>query len=178
MPGFFEPLEDLGKFDFIWVRFILEYYRTNSMELTKRFAGLLKPGGIMCLIDLDHNCMNHSGLSPQLEQTIHLAIKLVEEKYDFDPYVGRKLYTYLYDLGFNNIDVDISAHHVIFGELTDVDAFNWMKKIEIASTKIDFGSECGHWGYAEFQKEFHQFFHDPRRFTYTPLILCRGTKPL
>ena len=28
-----------------------------------------------------------------------------------------------------------------------------------------------------FIKDFNEFFHDPRRFTYTPLILCTGRKP-
>ncbi len=170
-------IDDLGPYDFIWVRFLLEYYRTGSFELVRRIASLLKPGGILCLIDLDHNCMNHSGLSPQLERTIHQAIKIVEEKCDFDPYAGRKLYSYLYDLGFKDIRVDVSAHHLIYGDLADAEAFNWMKKIEVASTKLNFGSECGDWGFAEFQKEFRQFFENPRRFTYTPLIMCRGTKP-
>ena len=30
-------------------------------------------------------------------------------------------------------------------------------------------------GYDEFFGEFKDFFADPRRFTYTPLIICRGT---
>ena len=32
-------------------------------------------------------------------------------------------------------------------------------------------------GYEEFFEEFKRFFNEPRRFTYTPLISCRGYKP-
>jgi hypothetical protein len=32
--------------------------------------------------------------------------------------------------------------------------------------------------YQEFREEFKQFFENPRRFTYTPLIACRGIKPI
>ena len=52
-----KPLEDLGQFDFIWVRFVLEYYLDGSFEIVKNITNNLKPGGIMCLIDLDCNCL-------------------------------------------------------------------------------------------------------------------------
>ena len=57
------PLEELGSFDFIWIRFVLEYYRSNAFEVITNVSRILKPGGILCLIDLDHNCLNHFGLS-------------------------------------------------------------------------------------------------------------------
>ncbi len=170
------PLEDLGKFDFIWVRFVLEYYRSNSFEIVKNISNILKPGGILCLIDLDYNCLNHFGLSDKLKKTIFKLITTVEENADFDPYVGIKLYSYIYDLSFEDIDVGLTPHHLIFGDLNEVDAFNWIKKIEVAgkSSGYKFDEYVG--GYEEFFEEFNQFFNDPRRFTYTPLISCKGRK--
>lgn len=173
-----KPLDELGMFNFIWVRFVLEYYRSDSFEIVKNISKILKPGGILCLIDLDYNCLSHFGLSLKLERTVSGILKQLEEKANFDPYVGRKLYSYFYDLGFQDINVDVIAHHIIFGELKDIDAFNWIKKIEVAPKKIDFSFEEYEGGYEEFQKEFEGFFRNPRRFTYTPLILCRGRKPL
>jgi len=172
------PLEDLGMFDFIWVRFVLEFYRSSSFDIVKNISRIIKPGGILCLIDLDYNCLNHYGLSQKLERALFTAIKKIEEEANFDPYAGRKLYSHLYRLGYQDIDVDIAAHHLIFGELKDADAFNWMKKIEVISKKIDFQFEEYDGGYKEFLEEFKSFFFDPRRFTYTPIILCRGRKPL
>lgn len=173
-----ETLGDLGMFDFVWVRFLLEYYRSNSFDIVKNISRIVKPGGILCLIDLDHNCLNHFGLSPKLETTIFAIMKYLEEKANFDPYVGRKLYSFLYDLGYQNIKMDIASHHLIFGELKDVDAFNWMKKFEVISKKIHFKYEEYEGGYEEFLEEFNRFFVNPRRFTYTPVISCRGRKPL
>jgi SAM-dependent methyltransferase len=170
-------LDDLGKFDFVWIRFVLEYYRTNSFDIVKNISSILKPGGILCMIDLDYNCLSHYGLSPELEKILHSGIKYLEEMENFDPYIGRKLYSFLYDLNYKNIDVDVSAHHLIFGKLRDNDSYNWMKKIEVVSKKFDFKSEEGDWGYDEFLAEFRSFFSDPRRFTYTPIISCRGEKP-
>lgn len=171
-------LKDLGMFDFVWVRFLLEYYRSNSFDIVKNISEIVKPGGILCLVDLDHNCLSHFGLSPRLERTVFAIMKHLEEKVNFDPYMGRKLYSFLYDLDYQDIDIDVTAHHLIYGELKDTDAFNWMKKFEVVSRKINFHFEEYKGGYEEFLGEFNRFFADPRRFTYTPVIYCRGRKPV
>jgi len=82
----------------------------------------------------------------------------------------------LYDLHFEDIRVDVSAHHNIFGELKDADAFNWFKKVEVAPQKINFDFTEYKGGYDEFIDEYESFFNDPRRFTYTPIICCKGRK--
>lgn len=170
------PLDDLGEFDFVWVRFVLEYYRSESFEIVKNVSKVLKPGGVLCLIDLDHNSLNHFGMSERLERTIFMCAQVLERDFNFDPYAGRKLYAYLFDLGYEAIVVSVGAHHVIYGELRHVDAFNWMKKLEMVIGKpgFDFGEyKDGRNGLAE---EFRRFLSDPRRFSYTPLISARGHK--
>jgi len=169
-------LENLQHFDFIWVRFFLEYHKNTSFEIVKKLTNFLNPGGIMCLIDLDHNCLNHYGLSTRLESAMFKISDIIESDGDFDPYVGRKLYSYLYDLGFKDINVDMKAHHLIFGELSQVDKYNWTKKIEVAGKKSGYEFTEYSDGYSGFLKEFESFFKDPRRFTYTPIISCRGIK--
>jgi SAM-dependent methyltransferase len=170
-----ESLSDLGEFDFIWVRFILEYYLKGSFEIVKNICNILKPGGILCLIDLDHNCLNHYGIPQKLESTISKISNELQLKANFDPYAGRKLYSFLYDLNFKNIKVDVRAHHNIYGPLNDIDEFNFLKKIEIAPKRINYSFEY-YDGYEEFINETRSAFTDYRRFTYTPIILCRGEK--
>jgi SAM-dependent methyltransferase len=172
-----QPLTDLGEFDFAWIRFLLEYHRTRSFDLVKNVAEILKPGGILCLIDLDYNCLNHYGLSPKLERAIAAVMARVEEHEDFDPYIGRKLYSFLYDLGFKEIDVRLEPHHLIFGELKETDDFNWTKKVEVAARNSGYPFDEYEGGFDGFAAEFRTFFTDPRRFTYTPMISCRGRKP-
>jgi len=173
-----KPLDDLGMFDFIWVRFVLEYYRSQSFNIVKNISSILKPGGIMCLIDLDYNCLNHFGLSQKLQRTFYGIMKSMEKNANFDPYVGIKLYSFLYDLGYQDIDVNMTPHHLIFGKLNERDAFNWTKKLEVAVKKIGYEFKEYKGGYEEFSEEFNKFFSDPRRFTYTPLISCKGRKAL
>ena len=164
-------------FDFVWARFLLEYYRSNSLDIVKNLSDIVKSKGILCLIDLDYNCLSHYGLSQKLERTILDIINQLKEKANFDPYMGRKLYSFLFDLGYQDIDVCVDTHHLIFGELNGPDAFNWMKKVEVATSKIDYQFEEYEGGYREFLVEFKSFFTNPRRFTYTPVIACRGLKP-
>jgi SAM-dependent methyltransferase len=172
-----DPLDDLGKFDFIWVRFVLEYHRNRSLEIVRNASRILNPGGILCLIDLDHNCLSHFGLPPRLERSLHGAMAFLQERWDFDPYAGRKLYSYLYDMEFEHIDVRVEPYHVIFGKPDPVSVFNWRLKVKVAAQGSGYAFEEYPDGFSGFLREFEEAFADPRRFTYTPLICCRGVKP-
>ena len=172
-----KPLNDLGMFDFIWVRFLLEYYRLESFDIVKNISKILKPGGIFCLIDLDCNCLRYFGHSDRLDKYLKVIMKIVQNDFNFDPYAGVKLYSYLYDMGYQDIDVDVTPHNLIFGELKDVDNFNFTKKAEMVGKHSGIQFEDYEDGFDGFFKEFLDFFSDFRRFTYTPLIACSGRKP-
>jgi len=169
-------LDELGKFDFLWIRFVLEYYRTDAWSIVQHVARILKPGGILCLIDLDYNCMNHFELPERADKTTRELIEMLEVKANFDPYMGRKLYSYLYRMDFTDIKVNVGAHHLIYGNLSAVDSYNWIKKMEVASRKINFDFCHYSSGYSEYAEEFTAFLSDPGRFTYTPVISVRGCK--
>ena len=173
-----ESLDELAPFDFIWIRFFLEYHRTNAFRLVKHIVNVLKPGGILCLIDLDYNCLSHFEMPLRLDQTLRGIMEKAEREIDFDSRMGIKLYSFLYDLGFQDINVSLDAHHLIYGELKEVDAFNWAQKVDIAARRSGYSFVAYPGGFDEFKEEFHSFFSDPRRFTYSPIILCRGYKPL
>ena len=172
-----EPLNHLGNFDFIWVRFVLEYYLKDSFDIVENISKNLKPGGILCLIDLDCNCLRYFGLPERLQRAVVGLMKCLEKNLNFDPYVGVKLYSFLFDLGFQDIDVDLKPHNLIFGELKENEKFNWMKKAEIAGKNSGYSFEEYGGNFDEFIEEFKIFFRDSRVFTYTPLISCRGRKP-
>lgn len=173
-----EPLDDLGKFDFVIMRFILEYFRSKAFDIVQNVARIVKRGGVLCLIDLDHNCLNHYGLPSRLQRAITTIMERLSSDADFDPHMGIKLYAMLYDLCFESIDVTMSAHHIIYGELDSVQDYNWTKKIEVAAKHCGYGFEEYEDGYDGFYEEFKSSFADPRRFLYTPLICCRGVRSL
>jgi len=173
-----EPLTGIGQFDLIWVRFVLEYFRKESCNIVKNLGEALKPGGYLCLLDLDYNCLSHHALPPKIQNLLPKLMNRLEEECNFDAYAGRKLYSYLFDNGFSEIQVDLMAHHLFFGSIKEKDFFNWMKKLEIIVKRFEdlFTEYPG--GCEAFNDDFRKFLTDPRRFTYTPLILCKGMKPL
>lgn len=172
----FGDLSALGTFDFVWARFVLEFHRRRGTQLVENLDRLVRPGGILCLVDLDNNCLSHAGLPERLQQTIEDVVHELEENADFDPYAGRRLYGYLYDLGYQDIRLELASHHLIYGELNEVERYNWERKLMVAARRsgCDFARYRGEFN--AFAKEFSEAFQDPRRFTYTPLISCCGRK--
>lgn len=171
-----DSLEGFGKYDFIWIRFVLEYYLSNSLDILKNVSKILNPGGILLLIDLDYNCLSHYGISKRLEITIAELMKTLQKKANFDPYAGRKLYTYLYDLNYEDIIVDVLPHNLIYASINEKDEYNSFRKIEtmISRGMLNFKRYNG--GKEELMNEFEQYLADPRKFYYSPMICCRGRK--
>jgi hypothetical protein len=157
---------------------VLEYNRVESPDIIRNLTAFLKPGGYLCLLDLDYNCLSHYELPDKMEDVLFELMDMAEQEYNFDPYSGRKLYAYLYDFGYRDIQLELMAHHLIYGKIRAEDIFNWFKKVEVASMKTEGLVEDYPGGHDAFFADFTKFLLDPRRFTYTPLILCKGMKPL
>ncbi len=173
-----KSMDTLPRYDFVWVRFFLEYFRSDCFEIVSKISDIVKPGGILCLIDLDSNSLNHYPLSDRLSRTLQDIAAQVSDKMNFDFYAGSKLYSHLYRLGYCDIEVDVRSHHLIYGNLKDRDSFNWMKKMEVITKKLGYDFKEFPGGYDECVREFNRFFKDPGRFTYTPIIACKGRRPL
>jgi ubiquinone/menaquinone biosynthesis C-methylase UbiE len=173
-------------FDAIWARFILEYFRKDQYEIIVNSVASLRVGGIVCLADLDNNSMGHDGHNERLQKTFDDIMTRLQRDFNFDPYAGRRLYGHLHSLGFKQIDCRIEPHHLIYGKLSERDAYNWMRKMEVTAAK----SGCRFEEYAgdefnRFESRYHAFvdeateyFSSPERFCYTPLVICRGIKTL
>jgi len=171
-----DKMEWLGKFDLVWIRFVLEYYREGALIIVRNLLNCVKPGGCLCLLDLDYNCLSHYELPLKMAELLPKLMALSGEKYNFDTFVGRKLYSFLYDSGCENIEVNLEAHHLIYGQAKEADIFNWTKKVEMAAKKANYLFAEYEGGYPAFAADFEKFFLDPRRFTYTPLLLCKCVK--
>jgi SAM-dependent methyltransferase len=171
------PMEWLGQFDLVLVRFVLEYYRVGAQEMVKNLVKSVKPGGGLCLMDLDYNSLIYYDMPELMQSTLAKVIVILEDKYNFDTLMGRKLYSFLYDAGFENIEVELMAHNLIYGEIQDKDRFNLTTKIETVLKKLGAVLKAYPGGYEQFKNDFMKFLLDPRRFTYTPLLLCKGVKP-
>lgn len=175
--NFFEPLDDLGEFDFVWMRFVIEYFLKEADQLIRHVAKRVRPGGILCLADLDHNCLSHHGHTERLERAFRCIAACQMANNNFDPFAGRKLPTVLHDMGFEEIRTDVRPHHLVYGELSAFDQWNWWHKIELAGRRSGWTFDDYEDGFAGFEREFKEYLQSPRRFIYTPLIISCGVKP-
>ncbi|MGV8081066.1 MAG: class I SAM-dependent methyltransferase [Syntrophales bacterium] len=171
------PLPPMEPFDLIWVRFVLEYNLRESLDIVRNLTACLKPDGLLCLMDLDNNCLSHYPLPPKMEGILLGSMDRMQAEFNFDPFAGRKLYSYLYDLGYRDIMVRLKAHHLIYGSVRPSDLFNWTKKLEVTTGHLSGAFDEYPGGVQGFFSDFNDFFQDPRRFTYTPMIQCVGRKP-
>lgn len=82
-----KPMDNIGLFDLIWIRFVLEYNRNESLKIVKNMTKYLKPGGRLCLFDLDHNCLSHYELPKNMEDVLFQLVKKLEKDFNFDPFL-------------------------------------------------------------------------------------------
>jgi SAM-dependent methyltransferase len=171
------PLPPLGEFDIVWLRFVLEYNLGEGLAIVQNLAPVLKRDGWLCLMDLDHNCLCHYELPAGAEEVVRAIMERLQQDFNFDPYAGRKLYSYLYDASFRDIAMDLLPHHLIYGTIGVDDSYNWSRKLQAGAVLM--ADIAGRYpgGVDAFVGEMQRFLHDPRRLIYTPLILCKGRKP-
>ncbi len=168
------PTLNVGSFDLIWSRFVFEYLK-EPKDILSKCKDLLKKNGILCIIDLDGNGLNHYKMSPELESICSKLTNKIE-KTGFDFFVGRKLYKMFYDQNLADIEVGVEGYHCIYGPLDKVDRFNWLKKIETLSKYVPDVDPYYPGGPEGFVSDFMAFFEAEDRFTYTPLIKVKGRK--
>lgn len=172
-----EPYLNERPFDAVWSRFFLEYFKNNQEQIVLNSVASLRSGGIVCLGDLDHNCLNYYGHNQKIQQAIEEIMQLLQDNHNFDPYAGRRLYSHLYHLGFSAISCMMEAHHLIYGDANDVDLFNWITKVEVAAVRSGCSFSAYEEGVDAFKSDVSGFLKNPARFIYTPLIIVRGVKP-
>jgi len=162
-------------FDFIWSRFSLEdqkYPRQDFEQLTN----LCKCGGWALFEELDQSHLNHFPLSKYLsDQLLEIAQRLSESRL-WDPWVGRKLFSFFSETGFQNIQVEMKAHQTIYGGSDSDEILEWKARMEQAHLAMKSGQFRLSFDLKCCESEFLAFFENPHRFSYSPLISVSGKK--
>lgn len=163
--------------DYVFCRFVFEYL-SNPQATFDELYRILKPGGKLVVGDLDYNCMTHYPLDPQIEADLLSLVQTLEEKKLFDPYAGRKLYSFFHRAQLEDIQVHLHDHHLFYGDLSPSDEFNWLAKIDRLIEYQNEGSLRFSFDLKDFKRRFFNFLRFPGRFSYTPLILVEGRRPI
>jgi len=169
------PLED-NCADYVFCRFVFEYL-PNQEQVFNELLRITKPGGRLVIGDLDYNCLSHYPLDPDIEKNLKWTIDMLHSKNVFDPYAGRRLYSFFFNNKMRGVKPHVIPHHLFYGRLSDEDRFNWdakLRQIEELNAKkvinVPFDLK-------DFRTRFMKFLESPGRFSYTPLILVEGVKP-
>jgi len=135
---------DLGaqRFHLAFSRFLFQYLPGQaSLETLAAMRRLTRPGGTVCVADIDGNMLYRHPLDPEWERVLDGFLAEVQ-KSGFDPYVGRKLYGMFRRCGFRDIRVDLMPYYLIAGKADDTTLRVWEMKTRILADVVErvFGS--------------------------------------
>ena len=165
------PFPD-GAFDVAWTKYVLQWLREPKLALGE-LRRVLRPGGMIVSCDFAGFATEHFPIRPEFDRELHAIFgELV------DPDVGRKVASYLIELGFENITVDMETDKVFttVGRIDPERRRNWEVQLQAARPALIklLGSEARA---DDFLARFFAHYDDPLICSFTTLFLTRATKP-
>jgi SAM-dependent methyltransferase len=162
-----------ASFDFIEARFLFEYLK-NKQRAMEELVRVCRPGGVICLQDLDGQLVSHYPHDGRVQAVQRIIEQLAYT--GFDVFTGRKLFALAKGAGLIDLDVRIDAYHVVAGT---IDAFNfelWSRKLKIAEPMLS--AVCGSAAKAQGMiAGFLDYLRDDETLTYSTLFTVIGRKP-
>ncbi len=92
-------------FDFIYCRLLFQHL-SNPQSTIAEIKRVLKPGGIICLVDVDDDWVMFYPSLTSIDNFREQVVK-IQQSDGGDPFVGKKLGTYLGEVGFKDISTTI-----------------------------------------------------------------------
>jgi len=162
------------RFDLVYSRMLLEYLKDKEGAV-REMARVCKRGGTVLLQDLDGQLLWHYPEDPAVQEMAEKVVKALGAT-GFDPFVGRKLFSFAHKAGLRRIQVQAESYHLIAGEAEPEILRQWELKLEIAQPQMTrlLGSE------AEAKQEARRFLDYLRRpdtLTYSTVFTVTGEKP-
>tara|TARA_R110002096_G_scaffold173781_9_gene349047 strand:- start:262658 stop:263443 length:786 start_codon:yes stop_codon:yes gene_type:complete len=165
------PAQD-NEFDLSWSRFLFEYLEHPAQVLNEMIR-VTRPGGTVCVSDLDGNCIWHHPISMELSDGLHDALQTLGDS--FDPRAGQKLNSLMVKAGLRDIEVDIRPYHTIIGAINQREEGHWRLKLD------SIGEALRQRGWSDAKatmivNTYLTHLRDPQTMTYSVLFTVRGTK--
>lgn len=159
-------------FDFVWARFVFEYL-SDPQEALAELVRVTRVGGKVVLADLDGNGVFHYPLPAHIESG--LAKLLPALRGHFDPFTGRKLYSWLRTANLGDVRVHARPYHFYASSIDDSDLENWREKFRVIRPYAmkGFASESE---YDEFVEAYMGMLQDPDVMSYSILFIAEGVR--
>lgn len=165
---------EADSFDLVFSRFLMEYV-PDKHGAVREMARVCAPGGVILLQDLDGQLIWHSPEDQELQASIENVLSHLARS-GFDPFVGRKLFSFCLAAALTGVRVQVDPYHLYAGSIGEKDLANWQAKLEIARPQIKaaLGSDKAA---QEFSDRFLAYLRNPETLTYSCLFTVTANKP-
>jgi len=162
-----------NSFDVVYARMLMEYLKDKEGAV-QEMARVCKPGGTVLLQDLDGQLLWHYPEDPVVQGTVEKVVRALSST-GFDPFVGRKLFSFAHGAGLKKIDVQVECYHLIAGQIEPAILEQWELKLEIAGPQLArlLGSEREA---REQSRRFLEYLCRPDTLTYSTVFTVTGEK--
>jgi ubiquinone/menaquinone biosynthesis C-methylase UbiE len=163
-----------NRFDLVYSRMLLEYLK-DKQQAVSEMVRVCRPGGTVLLQDLDGQLLWHYPEDPVLQSTTGKVLKALATT-GFDPFVGRKLFSFAQNAGLKEINVQVECYHLIAGEIAPEILQQWELKLEIATPQLEkiLGGQAEA---REHTRKFLEYLRRPDTLTYSTVFTVTGKKP-
>jgi ubiquinone/menaquinone biosynthesis C-methylase UbiE len=163
-----------GTFDLVYSRLLLEYLsdKQKAVDEMVRVCGV---GGKVLLQDLDGQLVWHFPEDAELQEGLSCIVGALEKR-GFDPFVGRKLFSFCKSAGLKNIRVSAESYHLYAGSIDEHNLQLWREKFDIA-LPIAASVLGGEPAALALRERFLNYLQRDDALTYSVLFTVEGTKP-
>lgn len=162
-----------GSVDAVFTRFLLEYLMDAAVAV-EELRRVCAPGGVVILQDLDGQLLWNWPEEDELSSALDLVMTGLK-KTGFDPFVGRKLFSFAQAAQLENITVAIEPYHIVAGE-PDIQTLTlWQQKFSIAKPAI--ARIAGEQKADELAHLFESYLRRNDTLTYSNLFTVIGWVP-
>jgi ubiquinone/menaquinone biosynthesis C-methylase UbiE len=164
-----------NRFDLVYSRMLIEYLK-DKQQAVREMVRVCRPGGTVLLQDLDGQLLWHYPEDVELQRNSEKVVNALAAT-GFDPFVGRKLFSFAQKAGLQHIDVQVESYHLIAGVVGPEILKQWELKLEIAAPQLTkvLGSERAA---KEHAQRFLEYLRRPDTLTYSTVFTVSGKKPL
>jgi ubiquinone/menaquinone biosynthesis C-methylase UbiE len=163
-----------NSYDFIFCRLLFQYLK-EPQKAVDEMVRVCKKGGMIMVQDLDGQMLTHFPVKACLQKQIEKIGKMIADNQGFDPYVGRKLYSFFKQAGLKDIDIEIDKYHNIYGTIDAKNLSLWEAKMEIAEPEI--ARAMGSKNKAKkLIKDYIDYLKDDNTITFSIMFTAYGKK--
>lgn len=166
---------EANSFDLVFSRFLIEYL-PDKRKAVQEIARVCTPGGTVLLQDLDGQLVWHFPEDPKLQGDTERILACLAST-GFDPFVGRKLFSFCLGASLMDVRVQVDPYHLYAGSIDEKEFANWQAKLEIARTQIKtaLGSDEAA---QEYFARFLAYLRSSETLTYSCLFTVTANKPV